>query len=114
MAEEKPSEIWQGGGGKKVAAGVAEPDAPDRHMIPVWFFVGLLLFLYGILIFIKGIAEWSHPPDTGLSLWSHVPAADTFLPKLHPAFWWGILLIVLGGVFVLMNYPRRKTQPRVP
>lgn len=64
-----------------------------HHIIPVWFFVGLLLFIYGVLIFISGLAEWSHPPDTVLS-------------NLHAAVWWGALLIVLGGIYCLMFRPK--------
>ncbi len=95
MAEEKSSEILQGGGGKNVAADTEDSPRRDRHMLPVWFFVGVLLFIYGILIFIKGITEWSNPPDTVLS-------------NLHPTFWWGILLIVLGGIFTLVHRPGKK------
>ena len=64
-----------------------------HHIIPVWFFVGLLLFIYGVLIFISGLTEWSHPPDTVLS-------------NLHAAVWWGALLIVLGGIYCLMFRPK--------
>jgi hypothetical protein len=96
MAEEKPSEIRQDGGGKKVAADLADSHKPDRHMIPVWFFVGVLLLLYGVMIFMKGIFEWSNPPDTILS-------------NLHPTFWWGILLIILGGIFTLTHRPWKKS-----
>ena len=67
-----------------------------HHIIPVWFFVGLLLFIYGILIFISGLTEWSHPPDTVLS-------------NLHAAVWWGALLIVLGGIYCLMFRPKDNT-----
>lgn len=66
-----------------------------HHIIPVWFFVGLLLFIYGVLIFISGLAEWSHPPD--------VVRAD-----LHAPVWWGALLIVLGGVYCLMFRPKNN------
>lgn len=95
MAEEDAGDVQRGSSGKSVEAGPSEPKREDRHMIPVWFFVGLLLFIYGILIFIKGVAEWSHPPDTVLS-------------NLHPTFWWGILLIVLGAIFTLKHFPRKK------
>ena len=64
-----------------------------HHIIPVWFFVGLLLLIYGVLIFISGLTEWSHPPDTVLS-------------NLHAAVWWGALLVVLGGVYCLMFRPK--------
>lgn len=69
----------------------------DRHMIPVWLFVGILLFLYGILIFISGIAEWSHPPNTVLS-------------NLHAPVWWGAIMIAMGAVFVHLFRPRKNSK----
>ena len=69
----------------------------DRPMVPVWFFVGALLFIYGILIFISGITEWSHPPDTVLA-------------NLHAPVWWGALMIVMGALFVHLFRPRKKTK----
>ena len=66
-----------------------------HHIIPVWFFVGLLLLMYGVLIFISGIAEWANPPNTVLS-------------ELHAPVWWGALLIVLGGVYCLLFRPKKN------
>lgn len=67
-----------------------------HHIIPVWFFVGLLLFIYGVLIFISGLTHWSHPP------------AEVQLPELHAPVWWGALLSVLGGVYCLMFRPDKN------
>jgi FtsH-binding integral membrane protein len=67
-----------------------------HHIIPVWFFVGVLLLVYGVLIFISGLAEWLHPPDVVLA-------------ELHAPVWWGALLIVLGTVYVLMFRPRKTS-----
>jgi hypothetical protein len=68
----------------------------EKHQIvPVWFFVGVLLLVYGVLIFISGLAEWAHPPDTVLS-------------NLHAPVWWGGLLIVLGGGYCLGFRPRKN------
>jgi hypothetical protein len=106
MAEEKTGETHQGGGGKAVASGTSEPERQERHMIPVWFFVGVLLFIYGILIFIKGITEWHNPPETAMSVSNPFYAT---LSSLHPTFWWGILLIVLGAIFTLTSYPRKRS-----
>ena len=39
----------------------------NRNIIPVWFFVGLLLLIYGALIFFSGLAEWRNPPPTVLA-----------------------------------------------
>lgn len=66
----------------------------DHHMIPVWFFVGMILAVYGVIILITGIYELSYPPSTVLA-------------NLHPAIWWGALLTVLGGVYVYLYMPRK-------
>ena len=68
------------------------------EIIPVWFFVGVLFLVYGILIFASGLAEWSHPPATVLA-------------NLHAPVWWGGLLIVLGAVYCGPFRPGgKKTQ----
>ena len=68
-------------------------DHPHKaHMIPVWFFIGVLLLIYGALIFIQGVVEYSHPPDTVLA-------------SLHPALWWGALLLLIGIFYTLRYRP---------
>jgi hypothetical protein len=66
-----------------------------HHIIPVWFFVGLLLLIYGALILASGIAEWQNPPPTVLA-------------NLHAPVWWGGLMVVLGGTYINMFRPRRS------
>jgi hypothetical protein len=64
-----------------------------EKLLPVWFFVGLLLGVYGILIFASGLAEWSHPPNTVLA-------------ELHAPVWWGGLLAVVGVIYTVVFRPR--------
>ena len=66
-----------------------------HHIIPVWFFVGCLLLIYGVLIFISGLVEWSQPPDTVLA-------------NLHAPVWWGGLLAVLGVVYCVVFRPGKN------
>lgn len=66
-----------------------------RHMLPVWFFVGLLLTIYGAIILFTSLREWSHPPAAVLS-------------QYHPGVWGGILLLLIGGFYVLRFRPRRQ------
>jgi len=66
-----------------------------HHIIPVWFFVGLLLFIYGVLIFLSGVAELRNPPPTVLS-------------ALHAPVWWGGLMIALGFSYIVIFRPRRS------
>jgi len=67
-----------------------------HHIIPVWFFVGVLLLIYGVLIFITGLAQWSSPP------------AEVQLAELHAPVWWGGLLIVLGAFYCYMFRPGKN------
>lgn len=70
----------------------------EKHqIIPVWFFVGITLLFYGILIFATGLMEWSNPPG------------DVVLASKHAPVWWGALLIVLGGVYSIMFRPGKNT-----
>lgn len=66
-----------------------------HHIIPVWFFVGLLLLVYGVIIFLSGVVEWSHPPAT-------VKA------ELHAPVWWGALLTALGLTYCLIFRPGKR------
>lgn len=66
----------------------------NHHIIPVWFFVGCLLLIYGVLILGSGLVDWSHPPE------------GVELTNLHAPVWWGALLIVLGVIYCAKYYPR--------
>lgn len=72
--------------------------ARKPHFIPVWFFVGVLLAIYGVLIFASGLAEWSHPPGLVLA-------------ELHAPVWWGGLLAVIGVIYVVSFWPRSHREP---
>jgi hypothetical protein len=69
--------------------------AEDHRIIPVWFFVGVILLIYGVLIFATGIYGFFHPPSTVLA-------------ELHPAVWWGALLTIIGAVYVHLFRPRKS------
>jgi hypothetical protein len=66
-----------------------------HHMLPVWFFIGLLLTVYGVIILITSLADWSEPSQTVLS-------------QYHAGLWGGILLLLIGGVYTLKFWPRNR------
>ena len=65
-------------------------------MISIWFFIGALLLVYGVLITGAGVYDLVSPP-----------ANPPVLANLHAAVWWGALLIVLGAVYVIRFRPGR-------
>jgi hypothetical protein len=66
-------------------------------MLSIWFFVGVLLLAYGVLIFGAGLWELFTPPER-----------PVVLAELHAGVWWGALLLVLGGIYTVRFRPRKS------
>ena len=65
--------------------------------IPIWFFIGVLLIVYGAMIVGAGAYEWStgnYPPGVQLN-------------ELHAPVWWGALLGALGVFYSVKFRPGR-------
>jgi hypothetical protein len=70
----------------------------NKHaMKPIWYFVGLILSVMGILIFLSGIYQVIEPPST-----------KTILASLHPDIWWGGFMVLVGGFMYFMS--RKKSN----
>jgi hypothetical protein len=68
-----------------------------KGSISIWFFIGALLLVYGILITGAGIYGLFHPPQVTLA-------------HLHAGIWWGALLVVLGGLYSYVFFPGRARR----
>ena len=87
----KPQSVRDGGDPpRKIGVAVMDHEAPRHHMLPVWFFIGVILVIYGVLIFAEGLYELSHP-------------AETVLASLHAPIWWGVIMVVVGAIYVKTN-----------
>ncbi len=67
-----------------------------EHQIPIWFFIGALLGVYGLLILASGIYGFFRPPDQPVAL-----------GYLHADIWWGGLLLMLGVIYVVKFRPSK-------
>jgi len=70
----------------------------EKHeQVPVWFFVGGVLLVYGAIIALVGVYNL------------FVPQVNPDLPMqwLHADLWWGVVLILLGGFYVARYCPWR-------
>jgi hypothetical protein len=65
-------------------------------MKSIWYFVGLLLTIIGLIITISAVFSLFNPP-----------AQTKMFSHLHPDLWWGLLMLIFGLFFALRN--RRKT-----
>ena len=65
--------------------------------ISIWFFIGVLLTVYGALILSYGLFELA----TG-------QIANVVLANLHAPVWWGGLMLVLGLFYGVRFRPGRN------
>jgi hypothetical protein len=65
-----------------------------RDLISIWFFVGVLLLVYGVLICGAGIYGLSNPPDR-----------TVVLQEVHASIWWGGVMIALGAFYTAKFRP---------
>lgn len=64
--------------------------------ISIWFFIGVLLTVYGAMILCYGIWELA----TG-------NLANVVLNQLHAPVWWGALMLILGIFYAVRFRPGR-------
>ena len=72
-----------------------------KHFISIWFFIGLLLTVYGVLILGSGIYELVSPPVAE----AQSAIERNVMANLHAAIWWGALLLALGLIYVINFRP---------
>ncbi|HEY9165775.1 MAG TPA: hypothetical protein VIS48_06390 [Candidatus Kryptonia bacterium] len=72
----------------------------ENKGISIWFFIGSLLLLYGIIITVSNIFE---------ALYSSF-GKQVVLRNLHFGIWWGLLLIVIGTIYFVNFRPWKKKK----
>jgi len=65
--------------------------------IPIWFFIGCMLAIYGVMVLGYGLYELA----TGT-------VANVQLANLHTPVWWGGLLLLIGLMYVVKFRPGRS------
>ncbi|HEY2466786.1 MAG TPA: hypothetical protein VGI45_02940 [Terracidiphilus sp.] len=65
--------------------------------ISIWFFIGVLLSVYGAMIFAYGLFELA----TG-------NLANVVLKTLHAPVWWGGMMLIFGLFYLIRFRPGRN------
>lgn len=63
-----------------------------KKMRPIWFFVGIMLSVVGLIVLLTGVYYVLFPGNNA-----------TVLSELHPSLWWGGIMVVSGLIFLITN-----------
>jgi hypothetical protein len=63
-------------------------------IISIWFFIGVLVLIYGVLILGAGLYGMNSRTK------------GIVMSELHVDIWWGILLVFIGAFYTLAFKPR--------
>ena len=69
----------------------------ESHMLPVWFFIGVLLTIYGVIIFATSLIDFSQP-------------TTVVLAKYHAGLFGGIILLIVGAFYTFFFWPGRRNK----
>ena len=65
-----------------------------KKAVSIWYFIGLLILVYGLLVLSAGIGELFSP-------------STVVLAELHVGIWWGVFLILVGAIYAYCFRPRK-------
>jgi hypothetical protein len=74
--------------GKKKQGAVATGEP-----LPIWFFVGVILLVYGLLV---------------LAAYFMAAPRETVLASTKPSLWWGTIIVVAGGILLGIGLKARQ------
>jgi uncharacterized RDD family membrane protein YckC len=72
-----------------------------RESFSIWWFAGVLLLAYGVVILSTGLWELGHPLPN-----------PPVLNNLHAPVWWGALLTVFGLGYTIGFRPKQTVNKR--
>ncbi len=68
-----------------------------KDLISIWFFIGVLLLTYGIIILAAGIYHLYVPPEH-----------PVVLAEIHAPVWRGGFLVLIGAFYTYRFFPKGK------
>ena len=67
----------------------------ETRMKPIWYWVGLVLCIYGLIISGMGVYYVFYPETL------------TKLHKLNPSLWWGSVIFLTGAIFFYVSLKQK-------
>jgi hypothetical protein len=75
---------------------MTQSNATPKKLIPIWFWVGLVLSIYGLIVGGTGVYYFVSPET------------QTALASLNPCFYWGVLMVIVGVIFLGIGWRAAK------
>jgi len=69
----------------------------EIKMLSIWFFVGLMLTLLGLIITCMGVYFIFSPETT------------TAMAHLNPSLWWGLVMLLSGLLFLIPSWLQHRS-----
>jgi cbb3-type cytochrome oxidase subunit 1 len=66
-------------------------------MLPVWFFIGILLTIYGAIILVTSLDDFSQPTAVALA-------------RYHAGLYGGVVLLFIGSFYTIWFWPTRRNR----
>jgi hypothetical protein len=64
----------------------------EKGMRSIWYFVGLIMLIIGIIVFVAGIYDLTNPATKNIKL-----------TNLYTNIWWGAIITIVGGIYTVKN-----------
>jgi hypothetical protein len=69
----------------------------ETKMLSIWYFVGVLLTLLGVII-------------TGMGVYYIInPETATAMAHLNPSLWWGLVMLFSGLLFLIPSWLQHRS-----
>lgn len=69
-----------------------------KQMISIWFWVGIVMVVYGILVSSTGIYYIFSPPENYGAKWT------------NPNLWWGTVMLLTGLLFMYLGRTKKGSN----
>ncbi|MGB9599143.1 MAG: hypothetical protein ACP5QK_05495 [Myxococcota bacterium] len=68
-----------------------------KQMISVWFWVGCMMLIYGLIITGAGVYYLFLPPQSYAAKWT------------NPNLWWGMIMLIVGQIFLYLGRIKKSS-----
>ena len=70
----------------------------EQKMLTIWFFVGLMLTVLGVIVTATGVNYIFSPQER------------TALHQLNPNLWWGMIILIAGLAFLIPSWKQYRSR----